>query len=181
MPRFSTRRGFTLIELLVVIAIIAILAAILFPVFSKAREKARQAACTSNLKQIALAVLIYTQENDEKYPLATGWASTIGLSGNKALICPTQGKTKAAATNSNSYGFSNLLSGKALGMLQDDPTTTEMLTDSNATDNILLVNNVDFRHAGAAIVAYADGHVQFTKDVRTVICNRRYFPDNRHE
>jgi prepilin-type N-terminal cleavage/methylation domain-containing protein/prepilin-type processing-associated H-X9-DG protein len=61
-----TRRGFTLIELLVVIAIIAILAAILFPVFAKAREKARQAACQSNLKQIALADLMYCQDNDER-------------------------------------------------------------------------------------------------------------------
>jgi prepilin-type N-terminal cleavage/methylation domain-containing protein/prepilin-type processing-associated H-X9-DG protein len=60
--------GFTLIELLVVIAIIAILAAILFPVFARAREKARQAACQSNLKQIALAVLMYCQDYDEKGP-----------------------------------------------------------------------------------------------------------------
>ena len=62
------RRGFTLIELLVVIAIIAILAAILFPVFAKAREKARQASCESNMKQIALAVLMYAQDYDEKFP-----------------------------------------------------------------------------------------------------------------
>jgi len=59
------RKGFTLIELLVVIAIIAILAAILFPVFARAREKARQASCQSNLKQIALATLMYTQDYDE--------------------------------------------------------------------------------------------------------------------
>ena len=59
------RKGFTLIELLVVIAIIAILAAILFPVFAKAREKARQASCTSNLKQIALALRMYAQDYDE--------------------------------------------------------------------------------------------------------------------
>ncbi len=61
-------RGFTLIELLVVIAIIAILAAILFPVFATAREKARQTSCLSNLKQTALAVLMYTQDYDENYP-----------------------------------------------------------------------------------------------------------------
>lgn len=59
------RRGFTLIELLVVIAIIAILAAILFPVFAKAREKARQASCQSNLKQIALSLRMYAQDYDE--------------------------------------------------------------------------------------------------------------------
>src|SRR5271155_1792674 len=59
------RRGFTLIELLVVIAIIAILAAILFPVFAQAREKARQTSCLSNLKQMSLAAKMYTQDYDE--------------------------------------------------------------------------------------------------------------------
>ncbi len=69
------RRGFTLIELLVVIAIIAILAAILFPVFAKAREKARQASCQSNIKQITLACLMYAQDHDERLPqyYYTGW------------------------------------------------------------------------------------------------------------
>src|SRR6476620_4284165 len=63
-----TRRAFTLIELLVVITIIAILAAILFPVFAQAREKARQAACSSNLRQIGLAFGMYAQDYDEKLP-----------------------------------------------------------------------------------------------------------------
>ncbi|RYX82560.1 DUF1559 domain-containing protein, partial [bacterium] len=67
---FSARRsGFTLIELLVVIAIIAILAAILFPVFARARENARRASCQSNLKQIGLGVMQYVQDYDEKYPI----------------------------------------------------------------------------------------------------------------
>jgi prepilin-type N-terminal cleavage/methylation domain-containing protein/prepilin-type processing-associated H-X9-DG protein len=62
------RKGFTLIELLVVIAIIAILAAILFPVFARAREKARQSSCLSNMKQLGLAALMYTQDYDEILP-----------------------------------------------------------------------------------------------------------------
>ncbi|MEA3403986.1 MAG: DUF1559 domain-containing protein [Armatimonadota bacterium] len=62
------RRGFTLIELLVVIAIIAILAAILFPVFARAREKARQASCLSNLKQCGLAIQMYASDYDERLP-----------------------------------------------------------------------------------------------------------------
>ena len=65
-----SRRGFTLIELLVVIAIIAILAAILFPVFAKAREKARQTSCLSNLRQISLAVESYVVDHDERYPMS---------------------------------------------------------------------------------------------------------------
>ncbi|MGE5531121.1 MAG: DUF1559 domain-containing protein, partial [Bacteroidota bacterium] len=64
------RRGFTLIELLVVIAIIAILAAILFPVFAKAREKARQSSCLSNVKQLSLAMMQYVQDYDESFPMA---------------------------------------------------------------------------------------------------------------
>ena len=62
-----SKRGFTLIELLVVIAIIAILAAILFPVFARAREKARQTSCLSNVKQLALSMLMYVQDYDERF------------------------------------------------------------------------------------------------------------------
>jgi prepilin-type N-terminal cleavage/methylation domain-containing protein/prepilin-type processing-associated H-X9-DG protein len=65
---YNQRRGFTLIELLVVIAIIAILAALLFPVFAQAREKARQTACLSNLKQIGSAFAMYAQDYDERMP-----------------------------------------------------------------------------------------------------------------
>src|SRR6476619_5175287 len=64
----AKKKAFTLIELLVVIAIIAILAAILFPVFGRARENARRSSCQSNLKQIGLGIAQYTQDNDEAYP-----------------------------------------------------------------------------------------------------------------
>jgi prepilin-type N-terminal cleavage/methylation domain-containing protein/prepilin-type processing-associated H-X9-DG protein len=67
--RMERRKGFTLIELLVVIAIIAILAAILFPVFARAREAARQTSCRSNLKQIATGFIMYSQDYDETMPL----------------------------------------------------------------------------------------------------------------
>ena len=70
-PALKEYVGFTLIELLVVIAIISILAAILFPVFAQAREKARQANCLSNNKQIVLGILMYAQDNDEGLPLGS--------------------------------------------------------------------------------------------------------------
>jgi prepilin-type N-terminal cleavage/methylation domain-containing protein/prepilin-type processing-associated H-X9-DG protein len=78
----SRRRGFTLIELLVVIAIIAILGAILLPVFAQVREKAREATCLSNCRQVGTALALYTQDYDEGLPLnnhsgaAVGWLET---------------------------------------------------------------------------------------------------------
>ncbi len=97
MKRKTSRTGFTLIELLVVIAIIAILAAILFPVFQKVRENARRASCQSNLKQLGLAFVQYTQDADEKYPRGetyytqgNGWAGVIYpyVKSNGVYICP---------------------------------------------------------------------------------------------
>jgi prepilin-type N-terminal cleavage/methylation domain-containing protein/prepilin-type processing-associated H-X9-DG protein len=82
------RRGFTLIELLVVIAIIAILAAILFPVFARAREKARQTACLNNVKQISLAILMYAQDYDETLPWAYNVPDPLPRSGLIQLINP---------------------------------------------------------------------------------------------
>src|SRR5512132_453119 len=92
------RRGFTLIELLVVIAIIAILAAILFPVFAQAREKARQATCSSNLNQIGKAMLMYTQDYDEVLPpYQTDWSTVViqPYIKNQQVVtqCPSANKT----------------------------------------------------------------------------------------
>ncbi len=84
--RNSTSRGFTLIELLVVIAIIAILAAILFPVFAQAREKARQITCLSNEKQMGLAFLQYVQDYDETFPYAQ---SQVGNDATNVPLWPT--------------------------------------------------------------------------------------------
>ena len=102
------KRGFTLIELLVVIAIIAILAAILFPVFAKAREKARQASCASNLKQIALAMLMYAQDYDEQFvryydanPARYAWMEKIMpyMKNSQILICPSGVGTNCQSIN----------------------------------------------------------------------------------
>jgi prepilin-type N-terminal cleavage/methylation domain-containing protein/prepilin-type processing-associated H-X9-DG protein len=86
--KLGSRKAFTLIELLVVIAIIAILAAILFPVFAQAREKARQITCASNMKQLALSVIMYSQDNDESYPYGNAcW--TAGCEDNwDAVVAP---------------------------------------------------------------------------------------------
>jgi len=115
------RRGFTLIELLVVIAIIAILAAILFPVFARAREKARQASCQSNLKQTALAWLMYAQDYDERVmPARQGngaqgagcgiwWFEGIidpYTKNRQLLVCPSETSLYAGVTN---YGYNNRL------------------------------------------------------------------------
>ncbi len=155
MHHSPPRRGFTLIELLVVIAIIAILAAILFPVFAKAREKARQTACLNNQKQIALAIMMYAQDHNELLPTYdTVWGS---LSLDRGvLICPTKGKRTL-----NGYGFNYAVSGSALGEITD-PTGTPLVADtSNTIDNTLRDGgDIDFRHSGKVIGAYVDGHAE---------------------
>ena len=82
------RKGFTLIELLVVIAIIAILAAILFPVFARAREKARTSSCQSNLKQIGIAAAMYAQDYDERYAVCWQYAPNPTQAWYPALLYP---------------------------------------------------------------------------------------------
>lgn len=110
-----TRSAFTLIELLVVIAIIAILAAILFPVFARARENARRASCQSNLKQIMLGVVQYTQDYDEQYPLDQAgsgatrvqWPDLIMpyVKSTQLFYCPSHKSTYPQAVLPVSYDY----------------------------------------------------------------------------
>ena len=110
----SQRQGFTLIELLVVIAIIAILAAILFPVFARARENARRSSCQSNLKQLGLGFIQYTQDYDEKFPVLRGGATGDNNNGVFSIIqpylkstqilqCPSETTGPDANPNNNGY------------------------------------------------------------------------------
>ena len=120
------RKAFTLIELLVVIAIIAILAAILFPVFAQAREKARAASCLSNVRQLALGAVMYAQDYDESYPGLWQWSPgaihahspylyppgfTAQESKNSCQVCPYVKSAELFACTSrknNAYGDSAL-------------------------------------------------------------------------
>ncbi len=146
------RRGFTLIELLVVIAIIAILAAILFPVFAKAREKARQSSCLSNVKQLALANMQYAQDYDEKslpystLPSGGGlmWYVIVQpyIKSIQILTCPSQSISTTWGGYYISYGLTrttgslgeSTAAGVALGTIVT-PAETFMLADTRAHDN----------------------------------------------
>jgi prepilin-type N-terminal cleavage/methylation domain-containing protein/prepilin-type processing-associated H-X9-DG protein len=102
MPQ-GRKPAFTLIELLVVIAVIAILAAILFPVFAQARAKARQAACFSNLRQIGAALAMYVQDYDEHMPNGCHWGRAwawLGWAGTDLTTCAQVGITKATPKDS---------------------------------------------------------------------------------
>jgi prepilin-type N-terminal cleavage/methylation domain-containing protein/prepilin-type processing-associated H-X9-DG protein len=169
-------RGFTLIELLVVIAIIAILAAILFPVFAKAREKARQTSCTNNERQITAAILMFAQDHDETLPTARTWvidlSATYGISG-KIWDCPTSDFKGSEANPDYFYFAGSFLSGVALGDVKD-PVSTPMLgdladaennppyiNDQDTNDVSIAVTQIDARHNDGAVVSYIDGHVKW--------------------
>ncbi|MCW3062227.1 MAG: prepilin-type N-terminal cleavage/methylation domain [Capsulimonas sp.] len=146
----SNQNGFTLIELLVVIAIIAILAAILFPVFAKAREKARQISCASNLRQIGLGFMQYTQDNDENYPtgsagfLGQGWAGTVYpyVKSTGVFKCPddsTGPQTNGAIVSYPvSYG-GNLNFLRTDGGNANDPHTGQALASLNSPAKTVLL------------------------------------------
>jgi prepilin-type N-terminal cleavage/methylation domain-containing protein/prepilin-type processing-associated H-X9-DG protein len=168
------RKGFTLIELLVVIAIIAILAAILFPVFAKAREKARQTACINNQKQIVTAALMYAQDHEEMFPDAANFWGAVSLD-KGVMKCPTKSRL------ANGYLFNNKWAGKALGEAIP-PEQAELLLDGAhaATEEKvgqgLTYDNVAYepadiettRHLNRYIVAFVDGHVELSDRTLTV-------------
>jgi len=149
------RRGFTLIELLVVIAIIAILAAILFPVFARAREKARQTSCLSNAKQINLCILMYAQDYDETLPFywygaAVGYWPNVLMPYVKnwqIFTCPSAPQFKGGTgwTGSGGYGWNYYYLGGwptpdfsfgPFGLAQiDKPSETIMIGDITQTLN----------------------------------------------
>jgi prepilin-type N-terminal cleavage/methylation domain-containing protein/prepilin-type processing-associated H-X9-DG protein len=144
----SRRRAFTLIELLVVIAIIAILAAILFPVFARARENARRASCMSNLKQIGLGVMMYTQDFDEHVPgssandsMGTKFSARLDpyVKSTQVFKCPSDSSPVNVTSGYNSYGYSYYYLAQdpdagtvSLASIQS-PSETVMITDKDDT------------------------------------------------
>ena len=150
----SKQKGFTLIELLVVIAIIAILAAILFPVFQKVRENARRASCTSNLKQISIAVIQYQQDFDEIMPGSAvnaalgGWIYYTGFtafpSPTPTAFDPSQGsiysyvKSKGvylcpddSSNQGNSYAINGVVTGVNLSQFTAPASTILFVEESD--------------------------------------------------
>ncbi|MEI6518616.1 MAG: PA14 domain-containing protein [bacterium] len=180
MKQHKKSSGFTLIELLVVIAIIAILAAILFPVFARAREKARQSTCISNQRQIIASIMMYAQDHDEVTPDETTVWSSIKVD-KGVFMCPTAGKN-----NLQPYIYSHYLSNASLGSFKD-PMTTLVTADgahaatvarpagyvANAPAMIATLDNVyycikdlTYIHSGTAVASYLDGHVTMVQPTR---------------
>ncbi|MCW3058623.1 MAG: prepilin-type N-terminal cleavage/methylation domain [Capsulimonas sp.] len=151
MNKNSKTSGFTLIELLVVIAIIAILAAILFPVFAKAREKARQISCASNERQLGLGIMQYVQDNDETFPAGNqghsgaGWATNIFPYTKSAGLyhCPDDANSRGV----ESYGINQNLTGGGTGFRQasmslgglNAPASTILLAETTQYANTVTV------------------------------------------
>jgi prepilin-type N-terminal cleavage/methylation domain-containing protein/prepilin-type processing-associated H-X9-DG protein len=155
MKRTPRNSGFTLIELLVVIAIIAILAAILFPVFQKVRENARRASCESNLHQLGLALVQYNQDADEQFPPGgnkggTGWGAETYpyVKSTGVFKCPddpTQNTSGHEGHNETdvpvSYGINSNLATATLAQLNAPASTVLLFETQGAQADITNTNN----------------------------------------
>jgi prepilin-type processing-associated H-X9-DG protein len=176
-----------LIELLVVIAIIAILAAILFPVFAKAREKARQTACLNNVKQLVTTLHLYAQDHDELLPTSATWAGSMGSYGISDGVweCGSSNNRGKAGTPDYFFvaGDGTFLDGVALGEIarpSDAPMISDLVNgnsqppyiqhNADKTDIFTkVVATVDKRHSGGAMFGYVDGHVELVMDVNAAM------------
>ncbi|MHB9131832.1 MAG: prepilin-type N-terminal cleavage/methylation domain-containing protein [Armatimonadota bacterium] len=175
--RFTSSRreqGFTLIELLVVIAIIAILAAILFPVFAKAREKARQTSCINNQRQIGVAINMYVQDNSEQFfpdPVSSSWATFLKPYNEPSIYdCPTM--TGKGSNDAPEYGLNSSVFGVALGDISKPSSTiiTGDLAKVSQVKNYALNTmdtDLDSRHNSGSVMSCVDGHVSYESFINT--------------